>query len=212
MGKIRVKTLGNEVLEEEQKQRDQKRRAKKRAEQGKPEKETKETESKDPKNPKLPKSPTEPTVKTSEKKEPTTENAQPTTKTDSRPPNKRPRTQSKRHAALYKDINKDNAYELKEALDMIKKSDTVSFTSKVELHATMRKTAKEIGLKKLSKDNVKVVFERKAPLAHATIGTTTDKTADLEKSYQQAVSHVGTHNIKKLTLSSTMGPGIKIAL
>lgn len=54
--------------------------------------------------------------------------------------------------------------------------------------------------------------ETKAPLIHQVIGRVNDSQKNLEENFQALVKAVGFKNIKKAVITSTMGPGIKIAL
>ena len=54
--------------------------------------------------------------------------------------------------------------------------------------------------------------ETKAPLIHLVIGRVDTKEANLEANFKALIQAIGTTNIQKAVLTSTMGPGIKIDL
>ena len=54
--------------------------------------------------------------------------------------------------------------------------------------------------------------EAKAPLIHLVIGKVDSKPQELEENFKTLVKEIGTSNIKKAVITSTMGPGIKVDL
>jgi len=66
--------------------------------------------------------------------------------------------------------------------------------------------------KKELESKTTVKSEAKTPLMHVTIGKTSNKPENLADNLKALILGVGTKNITKLTLASSMSPGIKIDL
>ncbi len=66
--------------------------------------------------------------------------------------------------------------------------------------------------KELVKAGVKIKTEKKAPLIHTVFGRASQKQSELEANLEALIRAVGRHNIKKLVIASTMGPGIIVNL
>ncbi len=67
-------------------------------------------------------------------------------------------------------------------------------------------------LKKLSSGGTKIKTEKKSPVAHLVIGKISQTGKQLEENLSTLVKTIKLQNIKKITLSATMGPGIKVDL
>lgn len=221
MGKIRVKTLGVGGSEDEMKKRDEKRRAAKRARKEGLDKAKASGKSKDGERVKA--------VASSEKevavveKEPNKKDAKdkPAKKalSEKKKVAKSSKVRSKRYTELKSQIDRNITYELKEAIKLVQSTSKASFEGSIEAHINMRKKAKELSLKapKKSKDpkapkTVQIAFEKKQPVAHAVLGKASAKEADIVKEYNAVIKLIGPHNIRKLTLASTMGPGVKVTV
>ena len=195
MGKIRVKTLGADELESKQKKRDEQRRAVKRAK----------------KEGIAPEDILEEKKEAKEAKEEKKETAPKKEKAGAKlPPNRRPRIRSKRYSDAVVKIERSKLYPFAEAIALIKETSTVKFNGTIEAHFNLTRKPKDLGLKNDKK--FPISFERKFPLAHAKLGKVEDAQKDLEKSFDDIVKKIRKINIKKLTLSSSMSPGIKILL
>ena len=64
--------------------------------------------------------------------------------------------------------------------------------------------------KELEGGKIVVQTEKKSPIIHVQIGKATQKEGELLENLQALVKLLDPNQIKKLTLSSTMGPGIKV--
>lgn len=64
--------------------------------------------------------------------------------------------------------------------------------------------------KKFNSGALSYKTEANAPLVHTVFGKADQKTEELEANLQALVAQIGTKNIKKLSISSTMGPSIKV--
>lgn len=105
------------------------------------------------------------------------------------PPKKivRPKkVRSQRYRALKKLIKADKVYPLSEAVELLKKMANAKFEETVELHLV--------------------------PSAHIKIGKVSWPRKKLEEKIQSLIETIGLDKIKKAVLTSTMSPGIKIAL
>lgn len=63
---------------------------------------------------------------------------------------------------------------------------------------------------KFKTQGTEIKTEKKAPLIHITIGTTSQKAPEIEANARALLKTVGPLNILKFSLSSTMGPGVKV--
>jgi large subunit ribosomal protein L1 len=66
--------------------------------------------------------------------------------------------------------------------------------------------------KELESGKTQVKTESKAPLMHVVIGKTSSDSKKLSENLNALVTAVDPKRIKKLTLASTMSPGIKVEL
>lgn len=241
MGKIRVKTLGEDALEEEQKKRDDARRATKRAKKEGDQQKTKtpsaarsderiasvvpsekeiEKAEKEIKRRDFDESPTVASIPKETKKESKEEKTETKHKKQVSRPEK-PR--SHRYQELKALVDRNKLYELDEALSLVLKTSKTSFAGSIEAHINLRKTAKELSLKTPKKSkaqgadatvspSLNISFEKKQAVAHTILGKTTAKVEDLKSQYEAIVKFINPVNITKITLSSSMGPGIKVKL
>jgi len=126
------------------------------------------------------------------------------------------RKRSKRYLAAKKKVDRTKFYPLAEAIKLMKETSISRFNGKVEVHLVTREKGlkKEVKLPhKIDKQTkLKIASEKKAPLIHLIIGKMDAKESDLEKNFQAIIEAVGTKNISKAVLTSTMGPGIKVDL
>ena len=210
MGKIRVKTLGEDEQEKVQKKRDEERRAIKRAKKGQEEKKEvkaaqpeKKTGKKEIAEKKPQKEDTLATEKPKVKKTKQAEGAKV-------PPNRRPHVRSKRYTKIYSSVDRAKRYPISDAIKLVKDTSNVKFNGTIEAHFNLTKKPKELNLKK--DKALPVSYEKKFPLAHAKIGSVKDADGDIEKQLDAMIKKIGVKNITKLTLSSTMGPGVKVEL
>ena len=67
-------------------------------------------------------------------------------------------------------------------------------------------------VEKLKSGGIRFKTEAQAPLIHLTIGKVSFAEKDLEENLKSLILAIGLTKIKKLTLSSTMGPGITVDL
>lgn len=126
------------------------------------------------------------------------------------------RKRGKRYLSAKKLVDRTKLYPLPEAIKLAKKTSISHFNGKVEIHLV----TKEKGLKKTinlphkvgKQAELKIATEKKAPLIHLVIGKLDTKDSDLAENFQAIIRAVGTNNIKKAVLTSTMGPGVKVDL
>lgn len=126
------------------------------------------------------------------------------------------RKRGKRYLQVKKQIDRTKLYPLSEAIKLVKKTSISRFNGRVEVHLV----TKEKGVKRTVKlpheidkqTKLEIASEKKAPLIHLVIGKLDSKESDLSENFWAIIEAVGTKNIKKAVLTSTMGPGIKIDL
>ena len=122
----------------------------------------------------------------------------------------------KRYLDAKKQVDRNKLYPLSEAIKLLKKTSIARFKGNVELHLNVR----EKGLRRkvklphpISKEaELKIATEKKTPLIHLIIGKIDTKDEDLTANFQATINILGSKNIKKAVLTSTMGPGIKVDL
>lgn len=71
-------------------------------------------------------------------------------------------------------------------------------------------TEKPEELAKQMADKARFKTESKAPLIHMVIGKVDSKVKELEANFKTLVDSIGSKNIEKAVIASTMGPGIKV--
>ena len=226
MGKIRVKALGNEENEKEQRRKDAIRREKKKALSEGPIETEKPVEEKKPAQKKGDK-------KIESKKE---EKAETTGQVVQKKPKKKfekkkdiVQGRSSHYQELKKLVDPKKFYQLPEAITIVKSTSKAHFAESVEAHVNLKKTAKELGLKgavkkKVSakkkdtkeveepKETMKIVYEKKFPIAHVLVGKTSETESELQEKITRLMKLIGTTNITKVTITSTMGPGVKVSI
>jgi len=232
MGKIRIKKLGSEEQEQKQRKSDEHRRLVKKEKKEIPQK-IKAPGGKGGERVKVVASPGEAELlaeiekehkkgREEGKKQTATEKPElkKTSKTQKALTPKPPRKRSKRYQELKKQVDRTKTYPVSEAVGLIKQTSKIGFTGSIEAHAVLRRKAKELGLKnpKNAKDpknpNLpnfpKIMYEAKFPLAHAVLGKADEDDKTIQDNLASLIKTIGNQNIVKLTLSSTMGPGIKV--
>ncbi len=126
------------------------------------------------------------------------------------------RKRGKKYLKAKKLVDRTKLYPLSEAIKLVKKTSLPRFNGSVEVHLVTR----EKGLKKEIKlphrfdkqTRLKIATEAKAPLIHLVIGRIDSKEQSLAENFRAIIEAVGTKNIRKAVLTSTMGPGIKVAI
>lgn len=66
--------------------------------------------------------------------------------------------------------------------------------------------------KELESGKIQISTERKAPLIHVVVGQTDQPQAEIVENVKHLITTIGPKKLKKLTLSATMSPGVKIDL
>lgn len=97
-------------------------------------------------------------------------------------------------------VDRTKLYKPLEAIKLAQSSSRIKFEGKIEAHFNLKKTGK-FG---------KWQTEKKAPLLHAVLGKQSEKAEDLTEKLMEIVAKVDAHQIKKLVVCSTMGPGVKV--
>lgn len=126
---------------------------------------------------------------------------------------------SHRFSALRKMVKRDKLYSPSEAIALVKKLANARFEETVELHLVSLDTG-VLGKIQLphktnkSKKQEKIVIktENKFPLAHLSLGKASWTKEKLLTNLKAILGILNLPRIKKAVLTSTMSPGIKIAL
>lgn len=99
-------------------------------------------------------------------------------------------------------VDRTKFYPPLEAIQLALATATNKFDGKIDVHAVLTKTGKFGEYK----------TERKAPLLHASLAKQSEKPEVLLGALEKLVNAVDARQIKKLVLSATMGPGVKVNL
>lgn len=91
-------------------------------------------------------------------------------------------------------------YEPLEAVKLAQATARNRFEGKIEAHVNLKSRGKFGGYQ----------TEKKAPLVHAVLGKQSAKSEKLAEELVKIIEVIGSHQIKKLVVCATMGPGIKV--
>lgn len=118
-----------------------------------------------------------------------------------RPSSKKVR--SKKYLAAIKDLDRSKTYPPSEAVEMVKKLSYSKFNGTLEAHInTTQAGLRGTGYK----------TEPKAPVIHLNLGKLDQPTEQLSANIKQMLQTIGKTRIKKVALSPTMGPSVKVDL
>lgn len=120
---------------------------------------------------------------------------------------------SKKYQEVVKDLDRTKTYPIDEAVEMAKKLSYSSFTGTLEAHIN---TA-QIGIRGLitlpfSSGKTEYKTEPKAPVIHLGLGKLNQPTEELSANAKTLLQTLGKTRIKKITLSPTMGPSVRVDL
>lgn len=139
------------------------------------------------------------------------------TKKAKRPKKKPAKKRGKRYQDARKKVDRTKFYPLSEAVKLAKTTSISRFNGAIEVHLSTHQAGLKGTVKfphSTGKSLGKVPFhtETKAPLIHMVIGKVDSKEKDLEENFKALIKAIGKGNIRKTVLTSTMGPGIKVAI
>ncbi len=120
---------------------------------------------------------------------------------------------SKKYLASSKDLDKTKTYPLNEAIELVKKLSYSKFIGTLEAHINTIQTSLR-GLVTLPFASGKTEYktEAKAPVIHLALGKLNQPTEELAANVKILLQTVGKTRIKKVALSPTMGPSVKLDL
>lgn len=99
-------------------------------------------------------------------------------------------------------LDKTKLYEPLEAIKLSQSTAKNKFDGQIEAHLVLTKTGK-IGPYRT---------ERKFPLLHTVLGKQSEKPEELRETLKRMVKTLDVHQIKKLVVCATMGPGVRVDL
>lgn len=119
---------------------------------------------------------------------------------------------SKKYQDVTKDLDKSKSYPLPEAVELVKKLSFSKFPGTLEAHINTIQTGIRglVSLPYAGKHEYKT--EPKAPVIHLGLGKLDQPTEELTANIKTLLQTIGKTRIKKVTLSPTMGPSVKIDL
>lgn len=123
------------------------------------------------------------------------------------------KVRSQKYQEAIKDLDRSKTYPISEAVEMVKKLSTTKFNGTLEAHINIIQTGMR-GLVTLPYAPGKTEYETepKAPVIHLALGKLNQPTEELQANIKILLSTLGKTKIKKVTLSPTMGPGVKLDL
>lgn len=120
---------------------------------------------------------------------------------------------SKKYQEKVQDLDKSKTYPLNEALDLVKKDSYTKFDGTLEIHINTIQTGMR-GLVSLPFASGKIEYktEAKGKVIHLGLGKLTQPTEELSANVKTLLQTLGKTRVKKVTLSPTMGPSVKLDL
>ncbi len=118
------------------------------------------------------------------------------TKKTEKPGKAKPR--SKKYQEVAKDLDRNKTYPIAEAVEMVKKLSYSKFDGTLEAHINTIQTGPRT--------------EAKAPVIHMSLGKLNQPTEELTANIKTLLQTLGKTKIKKVSLSPTMGPSVKVDL
>ncbi|HBQ50599.1 TPA: hypothetical protein DD690_01295 [Candidatus Daviesbacteria bacterium] len=120
---------------------------------------------------------------------------------------------SKKYLASTKDLDKTKTYSLNEAIDLVKKLSYSKFIGTLEAHInTIQTNLRGLVTLPFASGKTEYKTEAKAPVIHLALGKLNQPTEELAANVKILLQTVGKTRIKKVVLSPTMGPGVKLDL
>jgi len=113
---------------------------------------------------------------------------------------------SKKYQEASKDLDRSKTYPVAEAVDMVKKLSFSKFTGTLEAHINTVQT----GIRGLVSPEYKT--EPKAAVIHLGLGKLDQPTEQLTANITTLLQTLGKSRVKKVSLSPTMGPSVKLDL
>ena len=128
-------------------------------------------------------------------------------------PTSKSKPRSKKYQGAVKDLDRNKTYPLNEAVELTKKHSFSSFTGTLEAHILTIQTGLR-GLVSLPYASGKTEYktESKAPVIHLGLGKLNQPTEELSANIKTLLQTIGKSRIKKVSLSPTMGPSVKLDL
>lgn len=113
----------------------------------------------------------------------------------------RAKPRGKKYQETTKDLDRSKTYPLNEAVEMVKKLSYSKFEGTLEAHInTVQTGLRGTGYK----------TEPKAPVIHLGLGKLDQPTEQLAANIKTLLQSIGKTRIKKISLSPTMGPSVKM--
>lgn len=106
---------------------------------------------------------------------------------------------SKKYQQVSKDLDRSKTYSLDEAIELTKKLSYSKFDGTLEAHIN-------------TIQNIKGLTESKAPVIHLKLGKLSQPSKELIANVKTLLTTIGKTKIKKVSLSPTMGPAVRIDL
>ena len=127
------------------------------------------------------------------------------------PPSKKVR--SKKYQEVAKDLDKTKTYPVDEAVELVKRLSFSKFTGTLEAHINTAQTNIKGSVSlPFASDKTEYKTEAKTPVIHLGLGKLDQPTEELTANITTLLQTLGKSRVKKVTLSPTMGPSVKVDL
>lgn len=130
---------------------------------------------------------------------------------------KKAKLRSKRYLSLAKQVDRNKAYSPQEAVKLLLSTAKAGFDESVELNLNLKNDQVSGSVKlphgtgKTKQMEIKFKSQKKAPLLQVVIGKVSLGEKKLLENLESFLAALEEQQLKKITLSSSMGPGIKIS-
>lgn len=119
---------------------------------------------------------------------------------------------SKKYQEAIKDLDKSRSYPLTEAVELTKKLSYSKFTGTLEAHINTVQVVRGLVSLPYASGKTEYKTEAKAPVIHLSLGKLNQPTEQLSANITTLLQTLGKTRVKKVSLSPTMGPSVKLDL
>lgn len=138
------------------------------------------------------------------------QSAKPTSKV--KHPTSKTKPRSKKYQQVSKDLDRSKTYSLDEAIELTKKLSYTKFDGTLEAHINTIQNIRGLISLPFMTGKTEYKTESKAPVIHLKLGKLSQPSEELISNVKILLSTIGKTKIKKVSLSPTMGPSVRIDL
>lgn len=126
-------------------------------------------------------------------------------------PTSKSKPRSKKHQQALAQTDQTKSYALKEAVELAQKTSYTKFPGTVEAHINTNTKNTRI-LISLPSGKVELKSEPNGNIIHLAVGKVSQSADEVGSNIKALYNSLGKSKVKKITLSATMGPGVKVDL